>query len=105
MLNHGDEQQEDLKASPGLFVPICQVPPAWSWDEIAGPVMDRLGTLRIRRDAEHWPRVLWCVPGLLSLLPLYAACHHATRSDAARRTVIDCVVSSYIPTIRMLNHA
>lgn len=78
---------------------------AWLWDEIAGPVMDRLGTLGVRRDGDHWPRVWWCASGLLSFLPLHAAGYHATRSDAEPRTVIDRVISSYIPTIRALNYA
>jgi CHAT domain-containing protein len=51
------------------------------------------------------------VSGLLSFLPLHAAGHHATPgqpsagSDAGPRTVIDRVISSYIPTIRSLGYA
>jgi len=77
----------------------------WLWDAIAGPVLDRLGHTGPPRDGEPWPRLWWCVPGLLSLLPLHAAGHHETRFDPNPRTVADRVVSSYTPTIRALIHA
>ncbi len=75
------------------------------WDTVAGPVLDRLGmTARLGQEAAG-PRLWWCPSGLLSFLPLHAAGHHATRADACPRTVMDRVVSSYIPTIAMLEHA
>ena len=77
----------------------------WLWDQIAGPVLDRLGIHGPPTAGEPWPRLWWCVSGLLSFLPLHAAGHHGTRFDAAPTTVIDRVVSSYIPTIRALVHA
>jgi CHAT domain len=74
----------------------------WLWDAVAGPVLDRLGVTGPPGQGEEWPRVWWCVSGLLSFLPLHAAGHHDTWSDAIPATVIDRVVSSYTPTVRAL---
>jgi tetratricopeptide (TPR) repeat protein len=78
---------------------------AWLWDEVAEPVLARLGALGLAREGDQWPRVWWCVSGFLSFLPLHAAGYHASRSEPEPRTVIDRVVSSYIPTIRSLSYA
>jgi hypothetical protein len=77
----------------------------WLWEELAGPVLDRLGITGPPRDGQPWPRLWWCVSGLLSSLPVHAAGHHRTRADAAPATVIDRVISSYTPTLRALTHA
>jgi tetratricopeptide (TPR) repeat protein len=77
----------------------------WLWDQIAGPVLDQLGIYGPPTAGKPWPRLWWCTSGLLSFLPLHAAGHHRTRFDAVPMTVIDRVVSSYIPTIRALVHA
>ena len=77
----------------------------WLWDALAGPVLDRLGITGPPRDGQPWPRLWWCVSGLLSFLPVHAAGHHDTRADAAPATVIDRVISSYTPTLRALTHA
>jgi len=76
----------------------------WLWDVVADPVLDRVGVSGPPWD-ESWPRLWWCVSGLLSFLPLHAAGHHHTRFDAVPKTVADRVVSSYTPTIRALAHA
>lgn len=76
----------------------------WLWDAIAGPVLDRLGHTAPLGEGASGPRVWWCPSGLLSFLPLHAAGRHATRGDAVPSTVMDRVISSYIPTIRMLQH-
>ena len=78
---------------------------AWLWDELAGPVLDRLGITSPPGDGQPWPRLWWCVSGLLSFLPLHAAGYHSTRDGAAPTTVIDRVISSYTPTLRALSHA
>jgi hypothetical protein len=78
---------------------------AWLWDAVAGPVLDRLGITGPPQKGKPWPRLWWCVPGLLSFLPLHAAGHHETRHDAIPRTVTDRVVSSYAPTVRALAYA
>jgi len=77
----------------------------WLWDAIAGPVLDRLGTTGTPQAGEPWPRLWWCVQGLLSFLPVHAAGHHETRCDLIPQTVADRVVSSYTPTIRALAYA
>ncbi|WP_347177105.1 CHAT domain-containing protein [Parafrankia sp. EAN1pec] len=77
----------------------------WLWDAATGPVLDRLGITGPPQKDEEWPRLWWCVSGLLSFLPLHAAGHHATRFDPAPKTVVDRVVSSYTPTIRALIYA
>jgi hypothetical protein len=75
----------------------------WLWDAITGPVLGRLGLDAAL--AGSGPRMWWCPSGLLSFLPLHAAGHHGTRSEAVPRTVMDRVVSSYVPTVRVLVHA
>lgn len=77
----------------------------WLWDAVTGPVLDRLGITGPPAHDAPWPRVWWCPSGLLSFLPLHAAGHHATRFDTTPQTVMDRVVSSYTPTVRVLMHA
>jgi hypothetical protein len=77
----------------------------WLWDAVTGPVLDRLGIVAPPARGQPWPRMWWCVSGLLTFLPLHAAGHHHTRFDAAPDTVIDRVKSSYTPTVRALAHA
>ncbi len=72
----------------------------WLWDAVTGPILDALG-LAPTNDVPL-PRVWWVSSGLLNLLPLHAAGYH---SEGGTRTVMDRVVSSYIPTIRALGHA
>jgi hypothetical protein len=78
---------------------------SWLWDVAVGPVLDRLGITGPPGQGEVWPRLWWCVSGLLSFLPLHAAGHHGTRFDATPATVIDRVISSSTPTIRALAYA
>ncbi|MFK0046406.1 CHAT domain-containing protein [Streptomyces sp. NPDC090741] len=82
----------------------------WLWDAAAGPVLEALGHKGPppagAEGAEALPRVWWAPGGLLGLLPLHAAGHHADApQDPYRRTVMDRVVSSYTPTVRALRHA
>jgi tetratricopeptide (TPR) repeat protein len=77
----------------------------WLWDAIADPVLDRLGLTGPPAVGEASPRLWWCLPGLLSFLPLHAAGHHDTRADAVPQTVADRVISSYTPTVRALLYA
>lgn len=76
----------------------------WLWDQATEPVLRTLGYRGQPGSLEEWPRVWWATGGLLGLLPIHAAGHH-TDPPAARRTVMDRVVSSYTPTIRALRHA
>jgi tetratricopeptide (TPR) repeat protein len=70
----------------------------WLWDALAGPVLDQMGVTSAPVDGQPWPRLWWCVAGLLSLLPLHAAGYHGSQADA----VIDRAISSYTPTLRAL---
>lgn len=74
----------------------------WLWDTVAGPVLDRLdrdGHLATRDGRP--PRVWWSPTGALTVLPLHAAGHHDTPGHA----VLDRVLSSYTPTVRLLARA
>ncbi|WP_189719163.1 CHAT domain-containing protein, partial [Streptomyces chryseus] len=75
----------------------------WLWDVVAEPVLEKLGYTTIPRGA--WPRVWWAPGGLLGLLPLHAAGHHADPPGPGRRTVLDRVVTSYTPLIGALRYA
>ncbi|MEU6812659.1 CHAT domain-containing protein [Streptomyces sp. NPDC046831] len=81
----------------------------WLWDTVAGPVLEAAGIVAAAvpegSATDPVSRLWWCPTGLLSLLPLHAAGHHRTRSDAVPMTVMDRTVSSYTPTIRALLHA
>jgi tetratricopeptide (TPR) repeat protein len=72
----------------------------WLWDVIAEPVLGHLGLAGGRAPGAPWPRVWWMPTGLLSFLPLHAAGHYGRG-----RGVLDCVISSYTPTLRGLRHA
>ncbi|GIH23461.1 CHAT domain-containing protein [Acrocarpospora phusangensis] len=78
----------------------------WLWDEAAGPVLGALGHHDTPPADGTWPRVWWAPGGLLGQLPVHAAGHHTDPpGGAARRTVLDRVVSSYTPTVRALGQA
>ncbi len=65
-------------------------------------MLDRLGLTGRPPDDQPWPRLWWCLPGLLSFLPVHAAGHHGSRLDALPQTVMDRAVSSHTPTLRAL---
>lgn len=68
----------------------------WLWDTVTAPVLTEL--------EQTAGRIWWCPVGMMAYLPLHAAGHHGPRSSG-RNSVLDLVVSSYIPTIRALAHA
>ncbi|GAA3683538.1 hypothetical protein GCM10022224_055160 [Nonomuraea antimicrobica] len=71
----------------------------WLWDAITGPVLRELG---IAEPSGPRPRVWWGLVGVLAYLPIHAAGHH---NQAGQRSVLDRTVSSYLTTIRALEHA
>lgn len=75
---------------------------AWLFDTVAEPILDRLGDVTRPRDDTAPPRVWWCPTGPLTLLPLHAAGRHG---NSPRDTVLDRVVSSYLPTLGALHRA
>lgn len=73
----------------------------WLWDTVTAPVLHDLGYLA-PPESEQWTRIWWCPVGIVTNLPLHVAGRHSAtpRTD----TVMDRVVSSYIPTIRALTN-
>ncbi|KAH6904727.1 CHAT domain-containing protein [Coprinopsis sp. MPI-PUGE-AT-0042] len=68
------------------------------WNEVAGPILNALGFLRMDPSSTSaLPRIWWCPTGPLSFLPIHAAGTHSDR-------VLDYVVSSYIPTVTALTN-
>ena len=78
---------------------------AWLWDTAVGPVLHALGHLGTPPPGKPWPQVWWVPTGLLEMLPIHAAGHHARPPDPGRRAVMNRVISSYTPTIGALAHA
>ncbi|MGW4810902.1 CHAT domain-containing protein [Kitasatospora cineracea] len=81
---------------------------AWLWNVAAEPALNRLG-FKGPPTAGEWPRIWWNPGGILAILPLHAAGHHTASGESAmgepgNATVMDRVVSSYTPTIRVLHH-
>ncbi|MGY4994829.1 CHAT domain-containing protein [Streptomyces sp. 900105245] len=83
----------------------------WSWDEVASPVLARLGTAG---PGSPKPRLWWCPVGPVVRLPLHAAGRHprsASEAEARARaaqappTVIDRVIPSYATTLGALAHS
>ncbi|NUP49737.1 MAG: CHAT domain-containing protein [Catenulispora sp.] len=83
----------------------------WLWTTVAEPVLTALDHTTTPTDDELWPRVWWCPVGVLGYLPIHAAGHHrdVPGQDQGKatvaRTVLDRVISSYIPTVRALRYA
>ena len=77
----------------------------WLWDVVTAPVLRFLGHHHSPTPGQDWPRIWWVLGGPLSMLPIHAAGHHNDPAGPDRRTTMDRVVSSCIPTIRALRHA
>ncbi|MFB7330698.1 CHAT domain-containing protein [Streptomyces adustus] len=76
---------------------------AWLWKAVAEPVLDALGYSRPVGPSSRWPRLWWCPTGLFTLFPLHAAGNHSPAQDGTD-AVLDRVISSYTPTLRVLLH-
>ncbi|OLF17422.1 hypothetical protein BU204_11650 [Actinophytocola xanthii] len=83
----------------------------WLWDVITQPVLDHLGYCATPLEGRQWPRIYWCPVDVATFFPLHAAGYHPGRDDIntgrivpTASTVIDRVISSYIPTTRALLH-
>lgn len=106
-VNEAAEQVASIGASPyptGMDEQLDAIL-GWLWDAIAEPVLDRLGRTEPVADGEPWPRLWWCLPGVMSFLPVHAAGYHDTRTLPRPKTVLDRVVSSCTPTVRSLIHS
>lgn len=75
---------------------------AWTWDEIAEPVLSALGLTGPPSDSEQAPRVWWCPTGMAAFLPLHVAGRHEPDATSEPRSVLDWTVPSYTPTLRTL---
>lgn len=76
----------------------------WLWDAAVRPVLAELGLTRTPAQGEAWPRIWWVGCGLLTTLPFHAAGYHDVISPRFQ-TALDCVISSYTPTITALAYA
>jgi CHAT domain len=87
---------------PGAAADRVAATLGWLWDAIAGPVLEVIGVESVPGDGAGWPRLWWVPTGPLAFLPLHAAGHHGETGATAARTVLDRVVSSYLPTAASL---
>ena len=79
---------------------------AWLWDNVTGPILDRLGIAAPLQNGQDWPRLWWVPCGPLAHFPLHAAGRHLEDAKQGHSpTVLDRVASSYSPTVRALTHA
>ncbi|CAE7083023.1 unnamed protein product [Rhizoctonia solani] len=67
------------------------------WTLIVKPVLDFLG-FQDKKPTEPLPRLTWCMPGKLGMLPLHAAGYY----DRPGSKASDFVISSYTPTLGAL---
>ena len=78
----------------------------WLWDQIAGPVLAALGHTDAPGPGQPWPRIWWCPVGPMTALPLHAAGYHFQPGESGQaRAVLDRVISSYTPSVRLLGYA
>jgi tetratricopeptide (TPR) repeat protein len=73
----------------------------WLWKCIVGPVLNSLGYKGSRKPITALPRIWWIPCSYLSFFPIHAAGDHKKGSI---KNTLDCVVSSYTPTLRILQH-
>ena len=74
----------------------------WLWEVVAEPVLDKLG---FTHGGQDLPRVWWIINGSNCLLPIHAAGDHDRALKSGEPcTVLDRTISSYIPTLRALDH-
>jgi tetratricopeptide (TPR) repeat protein len=70
---------------------------SWIWDVVVGPVLDKLGYQEMPQPGAIWPHVWWIATDYLASMPLHAA--------QKKGYCLDCVISSYAPTIKSIVHA
>ncbi|RPB05117.1 hypothetical protein L873DRAFT_1798092 [Choiromyces venosus 120613-1] len=64
-----------------------------------GPTLKALGFTKKPRDENSWPHIRWIPTDYLCLVPVHAA------GMPGKATVMDRVISSYIPSIKTLAYA
>ncbi|MFC8661257.1 CHAT domain-containing protein [Streptomyces sp. NPDC057199] len=75
----------------------------WLWETVCGPVVEHLEQSAGWSDGPR--RVWWSPTGALTRLPLHAAGDHTVTDVDPRPAVLDRVVSSYAPSLRVLGAA
>ncbi len=99
---------DDVREQVGLFLGAMEEPEPedlpgvrrilrQAWDTVAAPVLEHLGIDGPPASGEEWPRVWWCLSGVLTFFPMHAAGIHG--SDGEGRAVLDRAVSSTVPTV------
>lgn len=90
---------EETTASPSSFYLMHVL--EWLWDTVTFPILEALGLDKPNSDSS-WPHVWWIPTGGLSYLPLHAAGYYDNKGT--EKTVLDRVMSSYSPSIKVLRH-
>ena len=91
----------DFEAASALMTSVLK----WLWEAAARPILDKLGITGTRDPNQKLPRVWWVVNGWTSILPIHAAGDHARALGTSEPcSVMDRAVSSYIPTLRVLDY-
>ena len=70
-----------------------------TWRQAMGPTLKALGFTKKPRDENSWPHIWWIPTDDLCLVPIHAA------GIPGKATVMDRVISSYIPSIKTLAYA
>ncbi len=76
----------------------------WTWDTIAGPVLNALGMGGAPEPGAHRPHIWWCPTGSLTALPVHAAGRYTGTGTVAfpADSVPGRAVSSYTSTLSAL---
>ncbi|MFI5909898.1 CHAT domain-containing protein [Dactylosporangium sp. NPDC051541] len=86
----------DLSAGTGRPTDVITSTISWVWDAIAEPILSHLGLSGPPQAGAAWPRLVWCVGGIATQLPVHAAGRPEAGSG---HSVLDRVISSYVPTV------
>ncbi|KAG0634247.1 hypothetical protein HOY80DRAFT_912481 [Tuber brumale] len=70
-----------------------------TWRQVMNPTLKALGFTKRPRDENSWPHIWWIPTEHLCLVPIHAA------GIPGKATVMDRVISSYIPSVKALEYA
>ncbi|KAF7179729.1 hypothetical protein CNMCM7691_008779 [Aspergillus felis] len=74
----------------------------WLWRAVVKPLFSAEALLRQKEDTSPLPHVCWISSGLMGLMPFHAA---GDDNLGSMENTMDHVVSSYVPSLRILQHA
>jgi tetratricopeptide (TPR) repeat protein len=89
-----DEDENDATGAPDVSVSLQKL-----WKIAVKPVLEHLNLLNQEKQGSRLPHVRWVGGGIMALVPLHAAGYHSLGSS---ESTLHHVVSSYVPTLRML---